>query len=256
MSVLADHIAALIVHRATMESTGNWGTFQADIAEDLVSRYSLDVPIQLIEDACKRIRDFGGCTILPNPLAGDMYLINVQGAFRFFDPDNGPNAESSMEFDTHWQKMNAAYPAMRAYYHGREAWISRAVDALRKRDLFSDESNIESILDGIPASDRIVAIDHNSAELVDAVNALDKLEEAVRADNSEKIPIASEKRRFVEQLAAAKKLLKLETISTRALSALVLPVLTYLSLKFADEAIGTLASELLKLFASLFGISF
>lgn len=256
MTVLADHIAALIVHRAGMESTGRWGTFQADIAEDFSSRYSIKVPNQLIEEACNRIKELGGCTVLPSPLAGDMYVINADGALSYFEPDSAPTEHTSREYDNQWASANDNNPAVRAYYHGREVWIRKTVEALAKRDLFGDESNIESAIDGVPASDRVVALDHNSAEMTELVDTLDQLEEAVRADNSDKISQPSEKKRFVEQLGAAKRLLKLETLSTRALSALVLPVLTYLSIKFADETIGALAAELLRLLASLFGISF
>jgi hypothetical protein len=256
MTVLADHVAAIIVHRASMESTRRWGIFQGDIAEHFLERYEIKVPNQLIEEACNRIKELGGCTVLPSPLAGDMYVINADRALSYFEPSSGPTEHTSREYDDKWASANEDNPAMRAYYHGRDVWIRKTVEALAKRDLFDDESNIENGVDRVPASDRVVALDHNSAEMTELVDKLDQLEEAVRADNSEKISQPREKRRFIEQLGAAKRLLKLETLSTQALSALVLPVLTYLSIKFADETIGALAAELLRLLASLFGISF
>jgi hypothetical protein len=120
------------------------------------------------------------------------------------------------------------------------------------QDDWGDDGAMEILA---PASDRIVTLDHNNPDIAKIRDSLDEVSEELRKDNSEAIANPDEKNRFIAQLKAASELLKLNRLSVRSLSALILPVLYYLADKFAEGAIGALASELLKLIALQFGIS-
>jgi hypothetical protein len=258
VNVLAEHIAALIIDLANNSQSRRISFFLADIPKMLEERYAVRVPTSLAEVACQSIQDVGGCKRLQSPLTGDMYQIDAADALYLFDPTSAPSSQTSLQHDAEYRRAHEEHPILNTYFHGGVPWIERIAVELQRRDLHEMESEVsEDIEENLaPASDRVVRLDHNNPMMEELSQGLDKVQELVRAENSNRIPDPEDKRRFVEQISSAARLLKLDKLSTRALAGLVLPVLTYLSLKFADEAIGTLAGRILELLGNLFGIKF
>jgi hypothetical protein len=257
MSLLADHIAALIIEIANTEQNRRFSFFMTDLPSLLKERYLIAVPESLAEVACDRLEKLGGCEKLYSPLTGDMYQIDASAALYFFGSDAGPSQDTSTEYDRRHDRINDEFKIIKTYYSGGLDWVERVVKSLVARNLFEDESSIsdDPTSEFAPASDRIVMIDHNSREIEDVRNKLDDLSELIRHDNSNLIANSEDKRRFIEQFAAARDLLKLPRVSTKAIGGLVLTALTYLTVKFADQAIGQIAEILINLLKTQLGIT-
>ena len=257
MSVLADHVAVLLLELAT-RSNGTLSYFIADLPDAVERRFGIRVPITLIEQANTRLTELGGVTRLSSPLTGDMYRLAPRETLFYFSDDGGPNENTSAAYDRRWEKAHKDFPIFKTYYHGGEVWFNRALEALAERNLFGDEAEQDFDVSSsfAPASDRIVTFDHNLPDAQKLDEGLPELADLVREDNSATICNAEDRPRIIEQLKAAHGLLKLSRVSTKAISSLLLPILTYLSIKFADEAIGELASALIEALKNLLGISF
>lgn len=103
----------------------------------------------------------------------------------------------------------------------------------------------------VPASDRIVTIGDNGAELIAEI---DNFKEAIRSDNDPEKKLEGRRDRLESELSASQELLKSRTFRVKALSALILPVLYFIAKEFAGGIIGQKAVELLALVQPLLGL--
>lgn len=103
---------------------------------------------------------------------------------------------------------------------------------------------------GIPAADRIVALDHNSKGYLDVVEKIAALEEALRANNQ----IApEEKGRIQAEVASGKVLLAAPRTRLTAIKEVLLSPITWIAATFAGGALGEIASIALHAIAALLG---
>jgi hypothetical protein len=106
-----------------------------------------------------------------------------------------------------------------------------------------------------PAADRFVRIDHNSADYKKADDTLAQTIEAVRGNNEFANNDPEDYEQRLAELEAGTRLLQARRINPGWLKAGLLPALRYIAKKFADNAIGALATAavaaLLLLFHSL-----
>jgi hypothetical protein len=86
-----------------------------------------------------------------------------------------------------------------------------------------------------PASDRVVAIDHNSAKYKKAVQTIDEVISEV--DNNRSNDFVDKEQRLSE-LRAGRVLLNAYQVSVQTVKGLFFPTLRYLALKFADVPLG------------------
>ncbi len=84
-------------------------------------------------------------------------------------------------------------------------------------------------LDWIPASDRIVTLDHNKPEYKDAIKSIDTAIEAIRGDNEYGARDPEGKARNLIQLEAGRKLLDAITASVKVVEGLLIKTLVYLA---------------------------
>lgn len=91
-------------------------------------------------------------------------------------------------------------------------------------------------MDAIPASDRVVTINHNSKEYADADAALEQLEKAIREANDFDDPLEKEQREA--EVSAARRLLKAARVRVEALAALLKPIVTQYATKLKDSLVG------------------
>lgn len=102
----------------------------------------------------------------------------------------------------------------------------------------------------IPASDRIVKINHNAPEYQEFMDDLKTLGENIRDSNS----IGEvEKDRLQAELRAGTNILEGKTARLQAITAVLFPVLTYIVMQFVDTAAGQLAAHLLTLLRQFIG---
>lgn len=103
----------------------------------------------------------------------------------------------------------------------------------------------------VPASDRVVPIDHNSAEYRNAEGTLAKLEEALEQTND--YPDTEDKSQRVAEVSAARRLLRAARVRVEAIVAVILPPLKWLANHFAGGAIGFFASDAIAAIGKLLG---
>jgi len=118
-----------------------------------------------------------------------------------------------------------------------------------KRELARQISEVTYVA---PASDRVVRLDHNSAEYRDASDALARVERAVQEAND--YEDAEDKEQRVAELSAGQRLLQSARVRVDAVVTVLKPTLTYLTRQFADKAIGILAGAALLALARLLGL--
>lgn len=257
MSVLVQHLAALLIEIASRRPDTKMTFFVSDVPDLFQNNYNLKISFALAEETCALLQKVGGTIKLESPLTSDVYRLDASAALYYFNDDNAPSSENRVDWEIGIDQARQNFPIIHTYGNSNQEWIERVVAALASRDLTSPASPLEIDEEAAafaPASDRIVRIDHNAPEIEQLRAGLGDLEELVRSDNSDRIADPEDKRRFVEHLGAAKRLLMLDKVSAKALNALLVTVLGYLALKFADGVIGELASQLLTLLASQFGI--
>jgi hypothetical protein len=103
----------------------------------------------------------------------------------------------------------------------------------------------------VPASDRTVLLDHNSADYIDTVQALDKVEQVVQQSND--YQDGDDKEQRIAELGAGRRLLQAIRVRADVVVALLYRGLLYLAKKFADVAIGAVAVAALAALGRLTG---
>lgn len=145
-----------------------------------------------------------------------------------------------------------------SYENNFNVMISELVDQLYEpyvRDLRSQLQRMVSSSDAdtIPASDRVVSLNHNERPYQDVIKALDDLSEALRQTNNYDDP--ADKAQREAELAAGKELLKAPRVREDGLLSVLGKVLRYLWTKFRDTAVGQAAKwaidKLIALFPAL-----
>lgn len=94
----------------------------------------------------------------------------------------------------------------------------------------------------IPATDRLVPIDHNAPDYAAAVGALEHLIRVVRESNSYREADPDDHDRRLSELEAGQKLLSSRWVSSTAVKATLWGTIVYLIEKFADAPIGEAAN--------------
>jgi len=114
-----------------------------------------------------------------------------------------------------------------------------------------DDLNFERINeDNIPASDRIVNINHNDPKHQEIMEKLEKLEANIKQSNSID---DEEKDRLRAELKASEGILKGKIAYNKVITTVLFPVLTYIVMQFVDTALAQLAAHLLTLLRQFIG---
>lgn len=106
----------------------------------------------------------------------------------------------------------------------------------------------------VPASDRIVDLDHNAPDYIETVTALEALIVIVRESNSYREEDKPDQERRLAELEAGRALLRSRWISLAVIKATIWGTLTYLAAKFVDAPIGEVASIAWSALKKLLGI--
>jgi hypothetical protein len=104
----------------------------------------------------------------------------------------------------------------------------------------------------VPASDRVVRLDHNAAAYAAVTEALGKVEEAVKATND--YPDAEDKEQRIAEISAGRRLLESTRVRVVAITAVLGPALRWLAEKFGGSIVGQIAATAWKLLSGLLGI--
>ncbi|MBR1214618.1 hypothetical protein [Bradyrhizobium sp. JYMT SZCCT0180] len=107
---------------------------------------------------------------------------------------------------------------------------------------------------GVPASDRVVTVNHNSPDYADADAAMEKLEKAIREANDFPEPEVKEQREA--EVSAARRLMRAVRVRLEPLVALLKPLLVQYGTKVKDGLIAAAAAATTAALITLFGLIF
>lgn len=116
------------------------------------------------------------------------------------------------------------------------AMLMAAVLAYERLEEFEDLGS------QVPASDRMVRLDHNGLEYLAATSALERLIDVVRESNSYREAEPEDQERRLAELEAGRRLLGSGLVSVATMKAAVIGTITYLATKFIDAPIGEAAT--------------
>lgn len=139
---------------------------------------------------------------------------------------------------------------------GVEPFVSR-LNAARGAAISEalEDAEVE-VLEGsqIPASDRMVRINHNSPEYAQVVATLDDVIKEFRDDHRLDNELGHEKGALLKALEGGRELLNDVVINARVTTALILEPLRRLAEKYDQALVGALASAAIPLVLKLLGI--
>ena len=106
----------------------------------------------------------------------------------------------------------------------------------------------------VPASNRIVTLDHNSAEYKEAVDAIDRLILAVDGDNEYGAEAPEEKHAIVSVLRSGRNLLSAAQVRVSAVRAILLSAIQYVADNFTKGAVAALGATAIAAVLKLIGV--
>jgi hypothetical protein len=98
---------------------------------------------------------------------------------------------------------------------------------------------LERQLAAVPAADRVVSLDHNSAQYIAVLISLEKLEHALTAAND--YPDTEDKEQKIAEVSAARRLFQAARVRVAAVGSLLATGLLYLATTFANTGVGQAA---------------
>jgi DNA end-binding protein Ku len=130
----------------------------------------------------------------------------------------------------------------------------RLAGQLAPKDRRAERLEANGGLNAVPASDRVVSLDHNSPKYIEAVDALAALEQALKETNQYEDP--QEKEQHVAEVSAARRLLQSTKVRVMAVSAVLTPVLVAITKRFFDTGLGKIAGKVVDTLWPLLGLIF
>ncbi|MBD7992831.1 hypothetical protein H9643_18810 [Ochrobactrum sp. Sa2BUA5] len=113
-----------------------------------------------------------------------------------------------------------------------------------------EDEQLNHAAGAIPASDRIVHINHNQPEFIEISDLLKSVEEDIRGINDADAEIQD---RALSELRAANEIIHAQSARYDVLKALLFGCLKWLAIKFADNAVSIAITTLLGLVTAFFG---
>jgi hypothetical protein len=141
--------------------------------------------------------------------------------------------------------------------HAEELCHEAGLDLYEEIDQYNKGDNtieIESFI-AVPASDRIVKINHNSTEYKKIVDGLSEVSEAARTSNSLSLENVDEKDQHIAEIEAGKKLMEAPQADARLVDRLVIPALKWILAKAAETVLNNIVTALIALIVLFFGLS-
>ena len=105
----------------------------------------------------------------------------------------------------------------------------------------------------VPAADRLVTLDHNSADYQELISRINQVAREARNLNS--LAIEPEFERIEAEIGAGRRLLEAARARVEAVRVVLVPALKWVAAKAGEHAIGLAVTALLVLIASIFGIT-
>jgi hypothetical protein len=165
--------------------------------------------------------------------------------FRHFSRTKGAYADFSIDF----LYVGSRYDDMVAGIND-QLFRPFARDLLKDLRRFNDQG-----VSVVPASDRIVRLDHNAASYKELSAGLEVIENAVRTSNELGANAPEERDRVVAELSAGRRLLRAVQVRVEAAWRLLVPALEWAGAKLTDKAWDIAITAAIMTLAQLLGVS-
>jgi hypothetical protein len=149
-----------------------------------------------------------------------------------FDPASNPEFKPERDFKGRVVLLNRDTVLTEMTPHDFAAAHNMRLAAELRRYLEKEAATV-------PASDRVVTLDHNSPKYRAATDALETLEDAITETNDD--PDAEDKEQKISEISAARRLLQAVRVRVAAIGTLLATSLLYLATTFVNTGIGQAA---------------
>lgn len=243
---IADYVALALISNVDWEegkdvfsrsfrSNNDFNGDFAELKDHTQERCGFPVTDEMLAEAVRSLADCGLLRVTDDNFSGTFIKIKagnfagfIERATAEFDdakgdddglgvimrPSDFPNAAALMKHEL-----------FEDYHELGDKWLKRALEGLKQRldeDGKLQDSPDEALtpeLSDIPASDRLVTIDHNSSEYVELVKATEEASESIRTSNS----IDEDKRGWIRvHIAAGLDFIKNHKVLSAVAAALLL----------------------------------
>ncbi|MBV1917909.1 MAG: hypothetical protein KUG65_07590 [Sphingomonadaceae bacterium] len=246
----ASYIAAALVDHAGRHVGAVFRGPTEEVTEFARSACDFEVDPELAVEALEILSVCGAATISTDPFAGDYMKID-RGAFDRFVGAALSELEQAERL-AHRRDGNVdavvdgqgymkaerllKYPVLNLYFEFGEGWLQQALQGIR-----------EDAEQSIPASDRVVDLDHNSPVAVKIGSALDELETRLKEDNDTGELTDDLRAAALEEVSHLKQRWSSAKIRVNSFVASTKSTLSWIGEKAATATVGELAKNLLKL---------
>lgn len=139
-----------------------------------------------------------------------------------------------------------------------QSWLSEALNNIFAVASESDTTDRSDEVARVPASDRVVRLDHNEPKYLEAAKSLDDVIKEFREDHSFGNSPPPERDRVLGELEAGRDYIKKQAkqsgeVRFGTIKELLIEPLNWIMKTFGKEALAALAKEAIKLFIKLFG---
>ena len=245
MSVVGDHVAALIIHLARQRG-GTLGVFEDDLPSELEKIYQIRISDPIIHEALQSLAKSTVVKRLDSDLAGNLLQLSADRAMTYFGPGaQEPGQGTSVQYDNAYDAAHLSLPMMNAYAFGGQDWVNRVVAKLQSGQFDSVAPVADGVEIGVvPASDRIVRLNDNQIDALS--NAIDDVATGVGKENAiDGDPNIRE--RFLGELAAGRELVRAKSVRAYLLYETLVKLLSSLIDRYKDQALAEAAKKLLEL---------
>ncbi|MDE0879152.1 MAG: hypothetical protein OSB00_10895 [Sphingomonas bacterium] len=223
MSILGEYIAVLLLESANGDNNEEYGGSIPKIASRLGDRISQNITAADVEEALRILEPFAAAERDYSPLTGGFWHVKFDNfRYHFIEekPDDADEAEAWAEI----KKLAERFEVLMAYSRRGSPYAEEAEAALAelsKEEIsqFRAKESATSLLGHIPASNRLVTIDHNSATFKELEQNTEKAVEAIRSSDT----IDEDRRGWIrDHLMAGIELIRRHKVLATAASALLL----------------------------------
>ena len=246
MSQLAQYLAAILLDTAKPSSDESFGGSVQTIRNRVCQLVGYSIQPEDISDALEILAQFGAADSDYSPLTGGFWHISYDN-FRYYFIDRSMDPADDVEIFQETKKKCTEYPILNAYARRGSRYVADAIHHLKNgRDLDWDElrASEKSEAPQIPASNRIVKLDHNQAKEIDDASSavIEEVEKSNFIDDDLHL-----RDRIIGQIKAGRELVRALSLNAYLLYATVVNSLSFLIEKYAGQAIGLTAKKLLDL---------
>lgn len=197
----------------------------------LMAVYGAKPPQPLVDEAIESLIASKAIVVISDPFTSDYYAFDERACNRLFMT----RADSKDD-----------NPYSKAKQFGAN-WLSEALENVSKRAA----NDTTKVLASIPASDRVVGLDHNRADYRTIQKSLADVVDTINTSNEVSAALGDDKDRITSELKAGQELVRADKVRVSALLYVLIKPLKYIADKFSGAALGEAAKQLVILIVKL-----